>query len=145
MRRDDSHMVKSTGILRQLSYNYEILEHSFYNKSTGRTTKHDFKGFGDVEAYSPRQKGVALMIQVCGEDVSEHTTRYKDPREKRGRQRIPICESIRSWIECGFAFQIWSWRKSGNLIRFDCVIENGELSFPMIDESRSNLGKGVLV
>lgn len=142
----DSHIVKSTTLLRQLSYNYEIMEHSFYNPKTKQTTKHDFCGFADILAWSPRQFGFMLAIQVCGEDILPHTSRYKDPRQLRGRRRLPIGLQIERWIESGHAFQIWSWRKNGNLLRVNCVVGRmRNLNFPVIRESSSNLEKGCLV
>ncbi len=146
---NDSHLVKTTKMLRSLGYNYDIAEHWFVNPKTGKKTKHDFMGFGDVQTWSPRMKpyGVgSLMIQVCGEDVLPHTMRYQDPGEVRGTRKIPICVSIEGWIESGNAFQIWSWTRNQKLNRFGCVVDRKQhLHFPLIVESKSNLERGVLV
>jgi len=86
------------------------------------------------------------VINACGDDIENHTARYKDPEFRRGRRKLPVCERIKGWIAAKNHFEIWAWTgKDKNLLRLRCVIgKNETLSFPVVNEANL-LCKGVLV
>jgi hypothetical protein len=81
-------------LLKKYGLDYERVEHR--NAYTG--TSHDFKGFADILAWTPRRPGV-LAIQACSEST------FLAHREKL----VSLTTPILSWLSARNRFEIWCW------------------------------------
>ncbi len=134
-------MQLSTERIRGMDLDYEIVEHRIdaphWARKKTQTIKIDFCGFADILAWGEDLSGCVLAVNPCGpSDIPQHTARYKDPKEKRGRRRIAIVDRLRSWISGGHRFQIWSWDQTGDelgLLVLEARFVKGRLTFPMMN------------
>lgn len=90
---------KSLNLLKRNGYTAHSVER--YNSFV--KIRQDFGGFADILAYKPGEFGV-LAVQACmgNGDVSKHLKKYS------------MNKNMRTWIESGNRFEIWSWAKRGD-------------------------------